>query len=449
MKFHIPSLKRFGSDRSGNVGIMFALLSMPMMGLMGAALDLSRAISTKTQLQAIVDAAALSGAVEYRHSGDPAAVENRIENMVANEVAGMGLSLDKGSGNGAQGGDVILSDAEFNAGSSTIAPVLSTNVPTTVLKIFGYDDIPVEVTTTAQLSGKNLELSVMLDVTGSMYGTKLANLKLASNDLLDMFRVNLTAGTTRIALVPFSESVNLGPGLAGTVRAYPSRTKKFQPRGRGNQRWTYNLTTCVTERNGNHRFTNDAPGPGRYMSPMYSSNGSCRPSQQIVPLTSDENFLRTVVDGLYAGGSTAGHLGTAWAWYTISETWADVFDAGSKPAPADPDKLIKASILMTDGAYNTEYCRGVNDSTINCNSPNGNSAAQAEALCRSMKEDGVVIYAVGFGISQGSSQDTLLKNCASGADKYFVPYDGDALREAFQEIGRQLVAGQAGIRVIN
>ena len=100
---------------------------------------------------------------------------------------------------------------------------------------------------------------------------------------------------------------------------------------------------------------------------------------------------------------------------------------------------------MTDGEYNTEYCNGVNDSYINCNAPNGSSRTQAEHLCNAMKADGVVVYTVGFGISNNSAQQRLLQDCATDSTKYFFPYDGDALRAAFKEIGRQLAAGQAGV----
>ena len=50
-----------------------------------------------------------------------------------------------------------------------------------------------------------------------------------------------------------------------------------------------------------------------------------------------------------------------------------------------------------------------------------------------------------FGITPGSSQETLLKGCASDNTKFFFPYNGDDLRASFREIGRQLAAGQAGV----
>ncbi len=52
----------FRSDRSGSVAIMFALALVPLLGLMGAAVDYSRATASRADLQAAADAAALAGA---------------------------------------------------------------------------------------------------------------------------------------------------------------------------------------------------------------------------------------------------------------------------------------------------------------------------------------------------------------------------------------------------
>ena len=110
---------------------------------------------------------------------------------------------------------------------------------------------------------------------------------------------------------------------------------------------------------------------------------------------------------------------------------------------------------MTDGRYNTQYCNGVEDETINCAGTNGDAQAQAAALCEAMKDpngdgdlsDGVVVYTVGFDIDASSSQETLMKNCASDDDKWFFPYDGDELRASFKSIGKSLSASQQGFPI--
>ena len=63
------------------------------------------------------------------------------------------------------------------------------------------------------------------------------------------------------------------------------------------------------------------------------------------------------------GGTTAGQLGTAFAWYMLSPNWADIWPADSKPAAYGTAKLRKIAVLMTDGAYNTLQARSYSDTS--------------------------------------------------------------------------------------
>lgn len=63
-------LKRFRHETSGSVATTFAFSLFPLMGLAGAAVDYSRATKIQSNLQRIVDAAALSGAGAKVSSAD-------------------------------------------------------------------------------------------------------------------------------------------------------------------------------------------------------------------------------------------------------------------------------------------------------------------------------------------------------------------------------------------
>src|SRR3978361_995749 len=52
-------LNRFAGDRGGNVAVIFALASVPILFVVGAALDYSGATDLKTRLQRATDATAL------------------------------------------------------------------------------------------------------------------------------------------------------------------------------------------------------------------------------------------------------------------------------------------------------------------------------------------------------------------------------------------------------
>lgn len=60
------------------------------------------------------------------------------------------------------------------------------------------------------------------------------------------------------------------------------------------------------------------------------------------------------------------------------------------------------------------------------------------ALCTTIKNSGVHIYTVGFAISSGSTANTLLRNCATTTQDYFLASNAAALNAAFVEIANRV-----------
>lgn len=217
---------------------------------------------------------------------------------------------------------------------------------------------------------------------------------------------------------------------------------------------TYLATpACVTERSTNS-FNDTAPSTTP-LAIHYTSNGTCGSAAKIQPLTSDKTKLNayTVTNALMPSGATAGQIGTAWAWYMVSPNFAELFDDPvttvggdfeSKPASYDAPNTLKIVIIMTDGEYNTEYCKGVSPSYSGCSAPDGITGTmagpfgQAEDLCENMKDEKVVVYTVGFNLGTTGDAVDLLTNCASDASKAKLANDNDGLVAAFREIGENI-----------
>ena len=219
---------------------------------------------------------------------------------------------------------------------------------------------------------------------------------------------------------------------------------------------TGTLVTCVTERIATDAYTDALPTTGSMIGAYnqgrtgsvqnYSSDGKCwvagRELPAIIPLTNDKATLTDFFTNATIGGGTPGHLGHAWAWYMLSPKWSTSWPTASQPASYTTANLTKAAIIMTDGEYNEQYTSAT-------------SRAQALALCSAMKSAGIQVYTIGFGFSAspatGSTEANakdLLTLCASGANHYYFPYDGTALRQAFQTIGSALMnTGPAKVRV--
>lgn len=384
----------FASDERGGVAIMFALMFAVLLLGVGMTIDYGRVTHTSSKLRAAADAAALAGGL--------ALLDGRNSNADVRAV-----TLKYFEENMSQGGkfvDVSSVNVIIDRNAGSVKVDVTAAVEMTVMRSQGFESIDVPVISSVLSDQKDIELGMALDVTGSMSGQKIQDLRDAAKDLVDILLPDGgTNNKVRIGLAPYAASVNAG-GYARTVTNNASNK-------------------CVHERAGSEAFTDAKPdGVTTYLG--YRPGLSC-PSAKVEPLTSDKDILKTSIDGYRANGGTAGHLGAAWASYLVSPEWTGIWPVLSTPASYNDGKTLKAIILMTDGEFNTEYVRG-----------NGNSAAQARQICTQTKDRDVVVYAIGF--QSPADAEALLQYCASSPAHYFSARDGSELRQAFVKIAQQL-----------
>lgn len=214
---------------------------------------------------------------------------------------------------------------------------------------------------------------------------------------------------------------------------------------------SYPLSDCVTERTGanyNTEVSASSSHVGR-LYPSGSGDNMCTKSP-ILPLTADRNAMYDLIGvssnvktGLQAGGFTAGQIGLAWGWYAVSPEFASFWPTA--PAEYNPQRTLKAVVLMTDGEFNMSHCSGVmarnagtnNSDRIACDAAR-DSYAQARALCTAIKSRDIVLYTVGFQVSATSTAGRFLDSCASSSDRFHIASDSAALTEAFKAIGRDI-----------
>ncbi|MEO1280901.1 MAG: Tad domain-containing protein [Pseudomonadota bacterium] len=466
------NIKNFAGDKQGSMAIAGGLLAAVGMVTGGLAIEYGQAVSHKMELQKALDAAAIAVCTRGNRSA-----QEVIEAHLTSSLSQMNKTLKDEEGNG----DITLANAEPNE-IGVVSPRLTSTINSVfldfpILGFTGINDFDIEVDTSVACGSKRLELSLMLDVTGSMCwtgpssngtnscaanstGNKLASMKDAVRDVLDIFEPNMAVGKTKIGFVPFSETVNVGD-LADDVRGIiPEGTSQWpgykhyqHPDENWNYMQTKKISNCVTGRTGTEAYTDAAPNNAPVGLNYPNENGDCNPTAEIKPLTSNRTALLQEIDTYAGAGGTAGHLGVAWAWYLLSPEWGYLWPNSGIEQPNE-EELVKATIIMTDGEFNTQYCEGVKDWQNGwCNNPT-KSSAQAAQLCEAMKAAGIQVYTVGFQVNVSgdpnnpTAQQKLLQDCASGADKYFFPYDGNELRAAFASIGEQLAAGQIGRAVV-
>lgn len=403
----ISHASRFRRDERGSIAIIFGLSLLLIILAIGFSLDTAQAVRTSSKISNALDAASLAAARAMSENNlTPAEAQALALNYFKAQVSG----LDAGTFSWTN----FTADIDQAAGSVTVKADIS--VPTSFARIIDVNKVNFTKASTSMFKMRNVELSIVLDVTGSMGGQKIEDLKLAAKEIVDIMIPAGKPSQNKIALAPYSASVN-----AGTYAALASDAAS--------------LDGCVVERNGAHAYSDDAPYPGRFFngetSPPKNPKYTC-PTVEITPLSSDPVFLKTSINSLVADGWTAGHIGLGWGWYMISPAWSTVWPAASIPKPYEDPDTIKAIILMTDGEFNTSYHNG----PINETSPD-----QALDICNAIKDPkvtggNVVIYSVAF--QSPPAAEATLEACATSPAHYFDANNGTELRTAFQDIAKRL-----------
>lgn len=438
---HRLRLDAFGADSRGGVAIIFGVSIFVLCVMIGLAVDYARFVNARSQTIEATDAAVLAGARALQTNGGNQTAAVKVAETYYQQATKDRIPLVPQSDNidfsVTNNGTAMV--ANGNAKIATpfvhLAFLGSGNMQSLPLLHADGSDYSKAVLAVGGNGQTNLEVSLMLDITGSMAGQKLTDMKAAASDLVNIVVwADQSQYTSRIAITPFTQDVRLPATSFNKATGYTKTAS----------------SPCVVERivkNGS--YTDDAPKSGQYVMMHKSSSSSTKPtctlasSAEALPLTSDKPTLLNKISGLSAGGGTAGHIGTAWAWYMLSPNWASLWSASSAPAAYGTAKLKKIAVLMTDGEYNTQYTSaGVDDGSYSLTycpqAANGCSGAQAVAQCKAMKDKGIEIYTVGFQLGGSQFAIDTLSSCATDANHFYNSSTGDALKAAFRDIALKI-----------
>ena len=419
----------FWRRSEGATTVLFSLSLIPIIAVTGVSVDLGSVYLARTQLQEAIDAAALASARNLQTTKDVNVASALATSMFAAAAPKSYSSR--------------ITDLIVDGVKGEVSMTATTTVPMSMMRVLSSSNSQIDISASAQAVsqqgglGKNLEVSLMLDVTSSMTSgsgtsgmTKLQAMQAAAKNVINtVVKDSQTPHKSRVALVPFSAAVNVGSYFQAVTNAAPNGSWK-----------------SVVERTGASAFTDDAPKAGTFF-PSYeaSHSGALSPSSTIsrlernrttnipttsilVPLSSNKAALSQAIDQFSANGTTAGHIGTAWAWYTLSPKWSSIFSGASAPAPYDKD-TVKVAILMSDFDYNVYY-----------KSANGDMNTQAAALCANMKAAGVVVYTIGFQVESTKPHAVdLFNTCATDPSKALPAQTGADMIVAFQTIANTVL----------
>jgi len=437
---------RFLKDRRAGVAPMLALGIIPLMGAVGAAIDYSRANSTRAAMQAAGDATALmlAKSASTLTSGQ----------LQTNAVSYFNANFNRPE---AQNLQITATYAQAQGGGYTIKVDSSAYVTTNFLAIWGYAQIPLTATGTVTWNNKKLRVALVLDNTGSMADyNKIGALKTASHNLLTQLQnAAVNDGDVYVSIVPFVKDVNAGASnynatwidwtdwdakngtcsksgyhdhdsCVATGTCSNSNYTSQSSCQLHNKTWTWSTWTpknhstwngCVTDRDQNYDTMNTDPSSGaKFPAEQYSA---CPTS--VMGLTYDWTALNNKIDAMAANGNTNQAIGLAWGWQSLTNSPFTI-------PYEDPNYQYEHIIIILTDGLNTQ------DRWYSSASPIDN---RQSITCNNIKNAGFTIYTVQVNTG-GDPTSTLLQNCASDASKFFLLTSANEIITTFNTIGTSL-----------
>ncbi len=390
-------LQNYKTDVAGNFAIIFAASALVLLAGVGVAVDASIAQKNKAHLQDTVEALTLVAAREG--ITDPVELQR-----VADQYFSLNFS-------GAEA--VNLEIVSFAKVGDTYTVELGNRITPQFANLLGVNTLDIRASSSVVYGQRNLDLALILDNTGSMRGAKLAALKTASHNLIDILYASPSAQAgTQIGIVPFASWVNvgrshgndawldqrgtspqngtyfdqnvsrfdlfntLGVSWNGCVEnrlppfdiddspADPTNPMTlyqpaFSPDMADNRRNGYNYVADNTRGNFMTRLrnTNKYNGnlPRGVNGPSQMVDSSCSDTRrEVTPLTNNVRQLKSRINAMYAQGYTNIANGASWGFRLVSPhvpfTQARTYDTTLNQ---------KAMVILTDGAQTMGGARGI------------------------------------------------------------------------------------------
>lgn len=204
-------LSRLLRDRAGNTLAMIAAGLVPLLAMVGGGIDMGRSYLSQTRLQNACDAGVLAA---RKQLGSQVITTGVIpDNVVDTGNKFFNINYRDGAYGTENRSFEMALESDYS-----ISGTASVDVPTTLMTLFGYDQVAIEVSCGAKLNFSNTDIMFVLDTTGSMAETNSGDsapridiLKQVVKDFHTQLEGSKSPGTrVRYGFLPYSTNVNVG-----------------------------------------------------------------------------------------------------------------------------------------------------------------------------------------------------------------------------------------------
>ncbi len=339
----LAGLKRFARNEDGSFIIFGLFMFVLLLLACGMGLDMMRLETARVKLQTTVDRAALAAANLNQELPPEAVVADYFEK------AGIGEFLS---------GVTVTEDVGFR----NVQVDTSLDMPMHFMSLAGVNTLPAPAWGAAEESIGDVEISMVLDVSGSMGRySRLDNLKLAAEDFVDTVYGTTTRGIVSTSIVPYATQVNAGQELLPRYNVVPSMhgdsyCVNFEQDVFGDM----GLSTTVALEQTQH------------FDPWYTSQDLrlpvCREDAgvDILAWSRDPAEIKARVNAFTAGGNTSTDVGVKWGNALLDPGSRDVLhslaDDGlvddslrGRPFQYGSADAMKVLVVMSDGVHTQQY----------------------------------------------------------------------------------------------
>jgi len=353
------SALRFARDEDGHIVVFTAIMATLMLMLAGVGIDIINFETVRTKQQQTLDRATLAAASLTQELD----AESVVRDYFAKADMADHLRL-------------VQFQRTFNA--STVRAEAEIELTPIFMNLYDLSDstkLVARGASQAEQRINNIEIMLVLDVSGSMAGSKLTNLKSAASEFIDTVMSQDIENRVSIGIVPYNGQVNLPQYMQNlftsvddhgveNVNCYDLPASTYSsltlPRTVGLPVTAHADTFTGQSSTGYVAPTdgNAIPTPGNRWCPNIDDNFVRAP-------TNNRTQLKNHINGLTAVGATSINAGMKWGMALLDPSaqslYAGFVAAGqtpsyfsNRPFEYNDREAMKIIVLMTDGEHFAE-----------------------------------------------------------------------------------------------
>lgn len=353
-----PFLRRFARDEDGSLIIFGLFAFLIILSLTGVGIDLMRFERDRAALQYTMDRAALAAA-DLDQTLDPTDVVNDYLDKAGLLEYLTNVTVDEGFG------------------YRSVSASATYEFPTQFMHMSGIDLLTAPAATTAEERIDGVEISLVLDVSGSMNSnSRLTNLKVAAKEFVDTMVDNSADGNLSISIIPYATQVSVPDSIMSQFNVSAEQTYSNCITFSAADFDSTGMSTATPMTSAMHFdpwYTYDArdnsvPSVLGTGSAYYRSLPVCEAisGREILPLSKSRSELKTYIDNLTARGNTSIDVGMKWGTALVDPSLQGVVtnliaagdvsaDFSDRPTTYDSGDTLKVIVLMTDGQNTSQY----------------------------------------------------------------------------------------------